>query len=227
MMTAEQAAQKLVQLARELGPDGALATHAVFEDVPQTAEIVGIDEDLRLRAPNAACLQQFKPGMQAFLAKPRSVQEVQKAAEKQHIWRRNYAVDASFAATLKEAFPWCKTSRTWLLLCLRVWGMHVTGEQVALEKPQPIGHNAAECVRTFGTPVKLLQAYYRRLDVKLVLMNGSRCAHIWEPENWATRGQNAKVTVVLNVWCDHVSTYNADVGCHVPDKPTEQAECCC
>ena len=45
MMTAEQAAQSLVQLARELDPDGALATHAVFEDVPQTAEIVGIDED--------------------------------------------------------------------------------------------------------------------------------------------------------------------------------------
>ncbi len=43
MMTAEQAAQKLVQLALELDPHGALATHAVFEDVPQTAEIVGID----------------------------------------------------------------------------------------------------------------------------------------------------------------------------------------
>ena len=78
MLTAEQAAQALVQLARELDPDGALATHAVFEDVPQTAEIVGIDEDLRLRAPDAGCLQQFKAGMQAFLAKPRSVQEVQR-----------------------------------------------------------------------------------------------------------------------------------------------------
>ena len=105
MLTAEQAAQALVQLARELDPDGSLATHAVFEDVPQTAEIVGIDEDLRLRSPDASCLQQFKAGMQAFLAKPRSVQEVQKAAEKQHIWRVKYAVDASFASTLKEAFP--------------------------------------------------------------------------------------------------------------------------
>ena len=65
-------------------------------------------------------------------------------------------MDASFAATLKEAFPWCKTSRTRLLLCLRIWGMHVAGEQVALQKPQPTVHNAAECVRTFGTPVKLL-----------------------------------------------------------------------
>ena len=37
MLTAEQAAQALVELAREIDPDGALATHAVFEDVPQTA----------------------------------------------------------------------------------------------------------------------------------------------------------------------------------------------
>ena len=124
--------------------------------------------------------------MQVFLAKPRSVQEVQKAAEKQNIWRGKYAVDASFASTLKQAFPWCKTSRTRLLLCLHIWGMHVAGEQVALKKPPPTVHNAAECVRTFGTPVRLLQAYYHPLDIKLVLMNGSRCAHIWEPGDWAT-----------------------------------------
>ena len=61
--------------------------------------------------------------------------------------------------------------------------MHVTGEQIALEKPPPIVHNAAECVRTFGTPMKLLQAYYNCLDIKLVLMSGSRCAHSWEQEN--------------------------------------------
>ena len=66
MLTAEQAAQTLVQLALELDPDGTLATHAIFEDVPQTAEIAGIDEDLRLRAPDAACLQQFKAWMEAF-----------------------------------------------------------------------------------------------------------------------------------------------------------------
>ena len=32
------------------------------------------------------------------------------------------------------------------------------------------------------------------------------------------------MTVVLSVWCDHVSTYNADVGCYVPDKPDKQAD---
>ncbi len=124
---------------------------------------------------------------------------MQKEAEKQHIWRRSYAVDASFASTLKEAFPWCKTSRTRLLLCLRAWGLHVSGEQVTLEKPPPTIHNAAECVRAFGTPVRLLVAYYCRLDVRLVLMNGSRCTQTWQPGDWETRCQDARVTVVLNV----------------------------
>ena len=41
--------------------------------------------------------------MQAFLAKPRSVLEVQKAAKKQNIWRGKHAVGASFSATLKPS----------------------------------------------------------------------------------------------------------------------------
>ena len=214
MMTAEQAAQKLVELARAMDPDGALATHAIFDDVPQTAEITGIDEDLRLRAPDVACLEQFKPGMLAFLATARSVQDVQRAAEKQHIWRRNFAVETSFAATLRQAFPWCKTPRTRLLLCLRAWGVYVAGEQVTLQKPA--ASNAVECICKFGTPVRLLEAYYRSLDVKLVLMNGSRCAHIWQPPDWEQRYKDARVTVVLNIWNDHVWAYDAETGRNAP-----------
>ena len=71
-------------------------------------------------------------------------------------------MDGSFASTLREAFPWCKTPRTRRLLCLRAWGMHAAGEQVTLEKKPPASKNAVECVRAFGTPVRLLQAYYHR-----------------------------------------------------------------
>ena len=63
IMTAEEASQKLVQLAREIDPNGALATHATFEDVLRMAEVAGVDEDLRLRAPDLACLQPFEAGM--------------------------------------------------------------------------------------------------------------------------------------------------------------------
>ena len=73
-----EAAQKL---ALELDPDGALATHAIFEEVPQTAEIAGADEELRLRALDLTCLQPFEAGMRAFLKTARSVQDIQKAAK--------------------------------------------------------------------------------------------------------------------------------------------------
>ena len=92
----------------------------------------------------------------------------------------------------------------------------------APQQPPPTS-NAIDCVRSFGTPVNLLRAYYHRLDVKLVLMDGSRCAHIWQPDNRATRERSAKTTVVLNVWSDHVSTYHSDVGGYTPEKPTEEA----
>ena len=58
----------------------------------------------------------------------------------------------------------------------------MSGEQVTLEKPV-VTKNALECVREFGTPVRLLEAYYHRLGVKLVIMSDSRCAQIWEPPN--------------------------------------------
>ena len=53
-------------------------------------------------------------------------------------------------------------------------------------------------------------------------MNGSRCAHIWQPDDWATRSADAKVTVALNVCADHVSAYHPDVGCHAPKNPDKQ-----
>jgi hypothetical protein len=71
-------------------------------------------------------------------------------------------------------------------------------------------------------PVRLLQAYYKQLGVKLVLMNGSRCAQIWEPVDWATRYKDNKVTVVLNVWNDHVSTYETDIGDDILGKTARQ-----
>ena len=87
---------------------------------------------------------------------------------------------------------------------------------------RPAASNAVECVRTFGTPVRLLEAYYRSLDVKLVLMNGSRCAYIWQPPDWEQRYKDARVTVVLNVWGDHVWAYDADAGRHAPAAPDKQ-----
>ena len=150
------------------------------------------------------------------MSKPRTVQEIQKAIKKQHIWRGDRAVDESFATGLRTTFSWSQTPRTRLLLFLRSSGFHVTGEQVTVDKRAAV--DAIECVHRCGTTVRLLEAYYRQLGVKLVLMNGARCAQIWEPDDWASRGPDNKVTVVLNVWNDHVSTYTTDVGDEVPEE---------
>ena len=64
LMSAEEASRKLVELAREFDPNGALATHSIFEDIPLTAEIAGVDEDLRLRSPSLECLQPFEAAHQ-------------------------------------------------------------------------------------------------------------------------------------------------------------------
>ena len=45
MMCADEAAQILVRLAQEIDPESAWA-QATFQEVPQTQEILGIDEDL-------------------------------------------------------------------------------------------------------------------------------------------------------------------------------------
>ena len=109
--------------------------------------------------------------MEAFLTKSqKTVQEIQKAMDRQQIWRRAHEVDESFPAALRAAFTWSRTPRTRLLLFLRAMNFHVTGEKVTLTSPP--NSNAVECVRECGTPVRLLQAYYKRLGLKLVLMSG-------------------------------------------------------
>lgn len=208
MLTAEQAAETLVRLARETEPESDLA-QASFKEVPQTAEIVGIDSDLRTRSPDVSSLLPFKPGLMAFLSKPRSLDEVKKAIDKNHIWRKPYTVSATYAKAVKACFPWSPDPRNRLLLFLRSLGWHIRGEEVTDKEPVP---DAVEIVRQCGTPVRLLERYFRRLGVRLILFNGSRCNSIWEPGDWASRDWRDKTTVILNVWSDHVSTYNPEAA---------------
>ena len=208
IMTAQQAADALIKLARKVDPEGALA-QTTFQDVPQTAEVLGVDEDLRMRKPDVSTLSKYYDGMRAFLSKPRTVEEIQKAVEKQHIWRGPHKVEQRFAEAVRSVFLWTKTPRTRLLLFLRSADFHVEGEQVMLEAPI---QGAVEAIKECGTPVRLLVAYYEQLRVKLVLLNGSRCVRIWEPKDWATRERRDQISVVLNVWSDHVSCYTP-LGC--------------
>ena len=208
MLTAQEAAETLVKLARDTEPDSDLA-QASFKEVPQTAEIVATDSDLRTRSPDVSCLLPFKAGMMAFLAKPRSLDEVKKAIDKNHIWRKPYIVPTTYAKAVKACFPWSPDPRRRLLLFLRSLGWQIHGEQITDKDLVP---DAIEIVRHCGTPVRLLERYFKRLGVKLILFNGSRCNSIWEPGDWTSRDWRDKTTVILNVWSDHVSTYTPEAA---------------
>ena len=155
--------------------------------------------------------------MRHFLSEDRTVDKILVATQKQHIWRGAHAVTDSFANNLRDAFPFCKTPRKRLLLFLRSAGFWVDGENVALQQP---ASGAQEAIRECGTPVKLLVAYYQNLDVKLVLMHGSNCFQTWEPINWEQRKRADKLTVIINVWNHHVSTYNSCVADSYPEPKT-------
>jgi hypothetical protein len=215
MLTAQKAAETLVRLARETEPESDLA-NASFKEVPQTAEIAGIDADLRTRTPDVSSLLPFKAGLSAFLNKPRSLEEVKVAVDKGNVWRKPYKVSGTYANAVKACFPWSPDPRNRLLLFLRSLGFYVQGEQVTIEEGVP---DAVEIVRRCGTPVRLLERYFRCLGVKLILFNGSRNIGFWEPGDWAARDWRDKTTVILNVWSDHVSTYNPEaVSANLTEK---------
>ena len=215
LMTADQAAEMLVRLAREVDPEGALAT-ATFSEVVATAEVQAVDEELRIRTLQLEPLEGFIPGMKHFLRTPRCIAEILKAMEKQHIWRGQHMQPQPFRDAVRSAFPFCKTPRTLLLLFLRSAGLWVEGERVLTEKPIS---GAAAVVRECGTPVKLLVAYYEKLGVRLILLNGSHCEKVFTPGDWEERSRDKQVSVVLNVWSNHVSCYKADAAqAHLAEK---------
>ena len=68
------------------------------------------------------------------------------------------------------------------------------------------GAEAKAAVVEHGTPVRLLQHFYK--DVRLVIYNGSECRYVHVPENWESWPERRRKTVVLNVWGNHVFTYD-------------------
>ena len=68
------------------------------------------------------------------------------------------------------------------------------------------GAEAKEAVIEHGTPVRLLQLFYQ--DVRLVSYNGSVCRYVNVPSDWETRPEHKRKTIVLNVWGNHVFTYD-------------------
>ena len=79
---------------------------------------------------------------------------------------------------------------------------------------------AANAIKTHGTPVRLLKLFYESLGCRLVLFQRSTCRYVHIPDDWSTRPWNEKDTVVLNIWSNHVFTYNNSVN-DIPFHPKE------
>ena len=59
-----------------------------------------------------------------------------------------------------------------------------------------------------GTPARFLQPLFMELGVRLVIYNGSECRYVHVPSDWESLPERRRKTIVLNVWGDHVFTYD-------------------
>ena len=51
-------------------------------------------------------------------------------------------------------------------------------------------------------------------DVRLVIYNGSTCRYVNVPSDWETRPEHRRKTIILNVWGNHVFTYDSTWACN-------------
>ena len=70
---------------------------------------------------------------------------------------------------------------------------------------------ARAAIQQHGTPVRLLELFYRKMGVRLIIFQGSTCRYVHVPDDWDLRSSSDKITVVLNIWNNHVFTYKRDV----------------
>ena len=71
--------------------------------------------------------------------------------------------------------------------------------------------SARDALLKHGTPMRLLELFYKKLNVRLVIYQGATCRYVHTPTDWDARSKQEKNTVVLNVWSHHVFTYDRNV----------------
>ena len=61
-----------------------------------------------------------------------------------------------------------------------------TGELAATYRTQD-PKKARETIKEHGTPLRLLELFYKKLGVRLVLFQGADCRYVHTPPGWETR----------------------------------------
>ena len=229
-ITADEAAQELVSLAKEHFPDSSLANYEQWEaPLTQTHDtlIHRIKLDLKNRnlvgdTPLKDQLRVYLTKMRKFLAKPKTFAEIVEGINKGNIYRKNAdgpAPSVSLIKVLNMHMTWThdKLHRLLLFLCM------FPEEFVALPSDagfvnRTVGDDtvcadsARKAIKHFGTPVRLLELFFRKLGARILLLQGDVCRYAHVPEDWEGRSAQDKTTVVLNVWNKHVFTYTRAVA---------------
>ena len=217
-MTADQAAETLVALAKQHFPDSDLANSA------WTAPGVSVALEIRNRNVDSAPLRQFVPRLKDYCSNGRSIRYLKLALQKQKVFRKRARADRtaeepSFLQTLMEVVNWSLDLEHRLMVFFALFPKDfiVDGDNVT-STMQP----AREAIQKHGTPVRLLTMFYQKLGVRLVIYHGSLCRYVHTPQNWDQMGHR-KNTVVLNIWGNHVFTYQNSVV-HGAWKTTEESD---
>ena len=169
--------------------------------------------------------------MLVFLQKPRNLDEIAYAVTKGNVYQQTAKQKKTEpelpAEKLQKALlrhiSWSGDARHQLLTFLRLFKcrISVTSDrfvakdskkrvEIAPEAPSAKTQAAREALQKHGTPMRLLELFYKKLNVRLVIFSGATCRYVHTPDDWDSRGKDDKHTVVLNVWSNHVFTYDRE-----------------
>ena len=129
----------------------------------------------------------YVPKMKAFLDKPKSLAGICEAVGKGHIYRQTakqkktepLLPSESIAKYLKDALPWASNGSSRILTFLCMFLDHFVplpnNAGFVARKLQASDTNAAgarAAIKKYGTPVRLLQQFFLKLGMRVVIFRG-------------------------------------------------------
>jgi len=229
VLTADEAALKLCELARSKYPDSefgrvveeagarAVAERDALTVNDNTTELRRLDEALTDRNAARRALAPYLEGVKHFLATPRTFAEIAQANDKGNVFRGKVALPSdafSFAKVLRRTLksPPSTRYKQFVLLFPEEFAILEDGETVRLRQNAPprtiASEEARELIRKHGTPIRLLRDFYEEVGANLILLNGNRCVQRWDHPT-PLKDDNGPLTVILNFWDHHVFSYES------------------
>ena len=227
MLTAGEAAQQLMSLAKQHFPDSALAKcdawHEPVTNLRDT-KAANVLAELRNRDYDIDELEPYISKMQEFLKKSKTLDQIKESLGKGNIYRKTKQETLppiSLSKAMAKHITWTTDHEHRLLIFLCAFPDHFmplpNDSFIAKSQSKAPTENcinqelAQEAILKHGTPVRLLYLLYEKLGLRVVIYQGATCRFVRTPSDWNTRPAIKKDTIVLNVWSGHVFTYEKQV----------------